>query len=141
MKKYQVHQTYDILTVSVKLKSNNKKDIYVKFCKDTLKVCIKNDIICEGVLFKSINCEESTWYIDNEENILTIECVKLDVKQQNSWWKKLFITDKIELDQTTPWIPVNELSSELKEMYEKTQKKAYLTMTGQLTDENDPDKN
>ena len=81
-------------------KKINVKNIKVIWTKDSLKVKLKDPLessssyccLLSGSLFATIRCEDSTWCVEDNMNIVIV----LD-KIKETWWKNVLLGDE-EID-------------------------------------------
>ncbi|KAG0208415.1 hypothetical protein BGX28_000633 [Mortierella sp. GBA30] len=106
---YKWRQTLVDVDILVQVpKGTRGKDLIVDIKKKSLKVGLKGQpLIIEGALFKDIKLEDSTWTLDNQEEIN----IHLEKAKGTEWWKCV-VEGHPEID-TTKITPENSKLSDL----------------------------
>ncbi|KAF9114940.1 hypothetical protein BGX27_009370 [Mortierella sp. AM989] len=106
---YKWRQTLVDVDVSIQVpKGTKSKDLYVDIKKKSLKVGLKGqEAIIDGTLLKEIKVDDSTWTLDNQQEIN----IHLEKFKGTEWWKCV-IEGHPELD-TTKIQPENSKLSDL----------------------------
>ncbi|KAG0259634.1 hypothetical protein DFQ27_003960 [Actinomortierella ambigua] len=116
---YKWKQTLNDVDVTVLVpKGTRGKDLTIEIKKQSLKVGLKGQpLIIDGALFKDIKVDDSTWTLDNQQEIN----IHLEKLKGTEWWKCV-IQGHPELD-TTKINPENsklsDLDGETRSMVEK----------------------
>ncbi|KAF9433458.1 hypothetical protein BGZ76_009430 [Entomortierella beljakovae] len=128
---YRWKQTLIDVDVAIDVpKGTRGKDLVVEIKKKSLKVGLKGQpLIIDGVFYKEIKTEDSTWTLDNQKEIN----IHLEKYKGTEWWKCV-IEGHPEID-TTKVVPENSKLSDLdgetrgmveKMMFDQRQKAAGL---------------
>ncbi|KAG0357757.1 nuclear movement protein nudC [Gamsiella multidivaricata] len=106
---YKWKQTLGDVSVSVEVpKGTRSKDLVVDIKKKSLKVGLKGQTpIIDGVLFKDIKVDDSTWTLDSQKEVN----IHLEKYKGTEWWKCV-IEGHPEID-TTKVVPENSKLSDL----------------------------
>ncbi|KAF9940974.1 hypothetical protein BGZ75_009683 [Mortierella antarctica] len=106
---YKWRQTLVDVDVSVKVpKGTRAKDLVVDIKKKSLKVGLKGQpLIIEGALIKDILVDDSTWTLDNQEEIN----IHLEKAKGTEWWE--CVIDGHPKIDTTKIVPENSKLSDL----------------------------
>ncbi|KAG0222854.1 hypothetical protein BGW42_006265 [Actinomortierella wolfii] len=82
---YKWKQTLNDVDVTVLVpKGTRGKDLTVEIKKRSLKVGLKGQpLIIDGAIFKDIKVEDSTWTLDNQQEIN----IHLEKAKGTEWWK------------------------------------------------------
>ena len=118
---YNWNQTHEYAEISIQLKPEIKSsDISITFGTKNIKIRIKDSTVLEGELEKDIYPDDSTWYITNEYNIRKLVCVlqKVDTKDLNGWWDRLFVTDE-KMENNEKSRNIHEYSTEYQAKFHK----------------------
>nr|QBK91515.1 MAG: CS domain protein [Pithovirus LCPAC302] len=118
---YNWNQTHEYSEISIQLKPEIKSsDISITFGTKNIKIRIKDSTVLEGELEKDIYPDDSTWYITNEYNIRKLVCVlqKVDTKDLNGWWDRLFVTDE-KMENNEKSRNIHEYSPEYQAKFHK----------------------
>ncbi|KAF9976479.1 hypothetical protein BGZ73_008482 [Actinomortierella ambigua] len=116
---YKWKQTLNDVDVTVLVpKGTRGKDLTIEIKKQSLKVGLKGQpLIIDGALFKDIKVDDSTWTLDNQQEIN----IHLEKLKGTEWWKCV-IQGHPEVD-TTKINPENsklsDLDGETRSMVEK----------------------
>ena len=101
---YTWSQTSDIVTITVDIENIDKLDIIIK--PNYMRV---NDIL-DGELSKKIYPDESVWYYGSDKKKLIIELMKVEHKDFEGVWDRLFVGDEIRHDMVE--LNSNQVSNE-----------------------------
>merc|ERR1711957_380788 len=81
---YAWNQTVQEVTVEIDVEKCTAKDIKVDLSSRKISVKCKGKLIVEGKLHDKINCEESTWHLDEgKQVVLSLEKIK------ETFWENL----------------------------------------------------
>lgn len=82
------NQSLTEITVEVLVDKCTKQDVNILLAARTISVKCKGDVALEGGLFDKINCEESTWHLeDGKRIVLSLE------KSRPMYWERLIDGD------------------------------------------------
>jgi len=101
---YTWSQTSDIVTITVDIENIDKLDIIIK------PNYIRINHILEGELSKNIYPDESVWYYGFDKKTLIIELMKVEYKDFEGVWDRLFVGDEIRHDMVE--LNSNQVSNE-----------------------------
>ncbi|KAI7854502.1 HSP20-like chaperone [Circinella umbellata] len=116
---YKWRQTLQDVDVTIPVpKGTRGRDLQVELKKKHIKVALKGQpAIIEGELCKDIKVDDSTWTIDNQQEVL----VHLEKSNQMTWWENVVTTaPKIDTKKIQPEnSKLNDLDGETRAMVEK----------------------
>ncbi|KAI9492308.1 HSP20-like chaperone [Zychaea mexicana] len=116
---YKWRQTLQDVDVTIPVpKGTRGRDLQVELKKKHIKVALKGQpAIMEGELCKEIKVDDSTWTIDNQEEVL----VHLEKVNQMTWWENVVTSaPKIDTKKIQPEnSKLDELDGETRAMVEK----------------------
>lgn len=119
---YQWGQSLEDCEVRIPIKSAGKlrgRDIECKLTKTKLKIGLKGQpAILDGIFWKPVKEEESTWSIDPNTNIVTVNLEKVN---QMEWWGAILSGDvEINTRRAAPESSkLSDLDSDTRPMVEK----------------------
>ncbi|CDS07208.1 hypothetical protein LRAMOSA09731 [Lichtheimia ramosa] len=116
---YKWRQTLQDVDVTIPVpKGTRGRDLQVEIKKKYIKVALKGQTpLIEGELCKEIKVDDSTWTIDNQEEV----SVHLEKSNQMTWWENVVTSaPKIDTKKIQPEnSKLDELDGETRAMVEK----------------------